>query len=140
MDFLFIHIFFWCCDSLRVFFFLGNQLRKTCNIKFARLAKYYFQEINFFWMYAVAWVFNIFYCSTWDRYLSTLESINCNLNLCFGGKIIDISIPAVVLWVGRVSCDRHTVANYFHLQAFLSQQRFPSFPATCSSAVILSFS
>ena len=134
MDFLFIHIFFWCCDS---FFFLGNQLRKTCNMKLAWLAKYYFQEISFFWMYAAAWVFKIFYCSTWDRYLSTLESINCNLNLCFGGKIIDISIPTVV---GRVSCDRHNVANYFHLQAFLSQQRFPTFPATCSSAVILSFS
>ena len=139
MDFLFIHIFFWCCDSLRVFF-LGNQLCKTCNIKLAWFAKYYFQEISFFWMYVVACVFKIFYCSIWDRYLSTPESINCNLHLCFGGKIIDISIPAVVLWVGRVSCDRHNVANYFHLQAFLSQQRFPSFPATCSSAVILSFS
>ena len=35
----------------------------------------------------------LFSCSTWDRYLSTLQSINFNfLNLCCGDKIIDISI------------------------------------------------
>ena len=32
--------------------------------------------------------------------------------------------------------DRHTVANYFRLQAFLTKQCFPSLPVTCSSDFI----
>ena len=71
----------------------------------------------------------LFYCSTRDRdrYLRTMESINCNLDLCFGSRIIDISIPVVFLTqcsgqVGRsdilLLCqpdDRHTFANYCQL-------------------------
>ena len=37
-----------------------------------------------------------------------------------------------------LSDDKHNVANHFRLQAFLSEQSFPSLPAvSCSSAVIL---
>ena len=35
--------------------------------------------------------------------------------------------------------DRHNVTKHFRLQAFLSEQRFPSFPVPCSSALNLLF-
>ena len=35
--------------------------------------------------------------------------------------------------------DKHNVANHFCLQAFLSEQSFPSLPMSCSSAVIFLF-
>ena len=35
--------------------------------------------------------------------------------------------------------DRHNVTKRFRLQAFLSEQRFPSFPVPCSSALNLLF-
>ena len=35
--------------------------------------------------------------------------------------------------------DKHNVANHCCLQAFLSEQRFPSLPMSCSSAVIFLF-